>query len=55
MIFLREQDEGLVDRLNDGRVDGRIGVPEQRWQETPELVGHQDFALGCRVTNGLSL
>jgi hypothetical protein len=55
MVLLGQQDEGLFDGFDGGRVDRRVGVSKEGWKETPELARHQDLALGSGVTNGLGL
>jgi hypothetical protein len=55
MVLLGQQDEGLFNGFDGGRVDRRVGVSEEGRKETPELARHQDLALGSGVTNGLGL
>jgi hypothetical protein len=55
VILLGQQDEGFVNGVDGRRVGGRVGVPEERRQQAPELVRHQDLPLRRRVTNGLRL
>ena len=55
MVFLGQEDQGLADVCNCRRVGWRVRVPKERGQEAPELVRHQDLALGRGVADRLGL